>query len=286
MLDFTGNRGKTAGAWNAPKHSMLPHSIRDTHTDLEPETLRRMDERDRNDDARESTRIMTEKHGGKSSVYGVVKPRVVPSPFPTPTRPPFQVRPPMPSEPTWLRPSQNLKLPPVPVNEPAQQFSDFDFSEFEESPNTRASFGFEDEEEPSDQVPVVHYRFRTIAERLANPITPEDAQLCWDHAQMLADAQQPEHWATNYLPLESGVQPVTVAPAARSLAASPRRVSYARAGAGFLLAVVLGAAAVASWRGELTEANVRYVGMEAQITAQNVLNHTSTVSRTRLTHWK
>ncbi len=261
---------------------MLPHSIRDTYTDLEPETLRRMDERDRNDDARESTRIMTEKHGGKSSVHAVVKPRVVPSPFPTPTRPPFQVRPPMPSEPTWLRPSLNVKLPPA----PAQQFSDFDFSEFEELPSPRASFGFEDEESPSDQLPVVHYRFRTIAERLANPITPEDAQLCWDHAQMLADAQRPEHWATNYLPMESGVQPVTVAPAARPLAESPRRVSYARATAGFLVAVVLGAASVASWRGDLTETNVRYVGMEAQITAQNALNHTSTTSRTRLTHWK
>jgi hypothetical protein len=267
--------------------------MRDTYSDFEPETLRPEPESvqpatlrrvDRDD---EGTRVMTIKHGAKSSTRSRVAERVVPSPFPTPPqamRPQEVVRardaarPQMPSEPTWLRPSQNMMLPP-PLHEGAKAFSDFDFSEFEE------------EEDPSDQLLVVHGH-RTIAERLANPMTPEDAQLCWDHAQrmqQLALAQTQlagDAWPMT-TGLESGIRPAAIV-SEKPLAMSPRsgRVTKTRAVAGFFIAMILGATAMASWRGDITEQDVRYVGMEAQITAQNVLHGTPTATRATLTRWK
>lgn len=271
--------------------------MRDTYSDLEPETLRPAPDstqavtlrRPERDD--EGTRVMTIKHGAKSSTRSRAADRVVPSPFPNApqaVRPeeilrardlgaaPERMRPQMTSEPTWLRPSQNMMLPP-PLH--AKPFSDFDFSEFEE------------DEEPSDQMPVVHGH-RTIAERLANPMTPEDAQLCWDHAQRmqqlaLAQTQMAgEPWPmTNGF--QSGIRPAAPATmVSEKPAARPARVSKARAFTGFFLAMILGATATASWRGDITEENVRYVGMEAQITAQHVLHGTPSATRATLTRWK
>jgi hypothetical protein len=258
--------------------------MRDTYSDLEetlePHTLAAPTLRRVADD--EGTRLMTLKHGARSSTRSRVADRVVPSPFPTlskPIRPvPLEaMRPQAPSEPTWLRPSQNIKLPETPKARVFQPFPDFDFSEFED-------------EEASDQMCVVH-GYRTLEQRLANPMTQEDAELCWEHAHQRQMQMQRLQYAPTQLaehgfpfPLESGVRPITVIPKAQ---ATPR-VSVARLAFGFLLAVAVGAAATASWRGDLNESELRYVGMEAQITAQNMLNHTSTTPSThaQITRWK
>jgi hypothetical protein len=273
-----------------------PETLRPEPESVQPATLRRVDRDD------EGTRVMTIKHGAKSSTRSRVVDRVVPSPFPTPphamrpqeiVRAMDLMRPQMPSEPTWLRPSQNTMLPPplhdasshdanhAPNHAPnhtsmfgaAKPFSDFDFSEFEE---------------PSDQMPVVHGH-RTIAERLANPMTPEDAQLCWDHAQRmqqiaLAQTQLAgEGWPMT-TGLESGIRPAAMVPEKARQARS--RVTKTRAIMGFFVATILGATAMASWRGDITEENVRYAGMQAQITAEHVVHGTPNVTRATLTRWK
>jgi hypothetical protein len=256
--------------------------MRDTYSDLEPDTLqpstlqpqtlRRVDD--------EGTRVMTAKHGSKSSTRSRAAERIVPSPFPTPAKPMRPVsleamRPQAPSEPTWLRPSQNIKLPTTPTSRVFQPFPDFDFSEFED-------------EEPSDQHPVVH-NYRTLEQRLANPMTAEDAQLCWEHAQQRLQIQQLQfaqtQMAVGGYPLESGVRPITVIPKKTE---TVTKIGFVRAVSGFLFAVMLGATAAAGWRGDITENDASAVVMQTQVIAQH-LAYGATTARLQthaLKNWK
>lgn len=267
---------------------MLPRRMLDTYPDselepetLQPQTLRRVDD--------EGTRVMTIKHGARSSTRSRAAERIVPSPFPNapkPVRPKAisvvprsevgAMRPQAPSEPTWLRPSQNIKLPATPTGRVFKPFPDFDFSEFED-------------EEASDQHPVVH-NYRTLEQRLANPMSQEDAQLCWEHAQQrqlqmqqmaYAQTQMAEHG----FPLESGVRPVTVIP--KKPKAAPARIGGVRTIGSFLFAVILGATATAGWNGEITEKEVGHVAMQTQVIVQHLAYGTTTAAtQAHITHWK
>jgi hypothetical protein len=267
--------------------------MRDTYSDLEPDTLqpstlqpqtlRRVDD--------EGTRLMTAKHGSKSSTRSRAAERIVPSPFPTPLHPirPRAIsvvpnheahamgamRPQAPSEPTWLRPSQNIKLPATPTARVFKPFPDFDFSEFED-------------EEASDQHPVVH-NYRTIAERLANPMTQADAQLCWEHAQQQQPQMELQYaqtlMAVQGFPLESGVRPITVLP--KRPDAGLARISGARAIGSFLIAMILGATATASWNGDINEKEVGHVATQTQVIFQHLAyGSTTSATRARIPRWK
>ena len=231
---------------------MLPQFDRgyDDDYDLEPATERPSGDRfagdtrpewddlvdEDEDDPLLSTQLMPAKHGSKSSTRAVVKPRVVPPPFPFPSGTHQRVDSVSPASDglTWAEPAENVALPPA---QHAVAFRDRFVSEIDD-PN-------------SDEMPVVH----------GHPMvwkTPDQIHQAWlASAQAALPVQMAQLTAQT-----SGVQAITHE--------APSGLGKLRVMAMWMLALVLGAATMLFWHGDVTEHDLRVAASRPQDTAVHI----------------
>jgi len=246
---------------------MLPR-LHHHYEENEPETLRRDSDvvprtvrdaswdhpewDDEDEDPTVDTNVMLARHGSKSSVLGVVKPRLVPPPVPFPAG---EVRKHM--------PSLTVVDQPLPEPEPAIAFRD--------------RFASEIDDPSSEEAPVVHrHPVSAFAQTYPANAFAMNGYSAPDQPQPNQQPNQQQVWQTPEQIHEAFLLATQGAPALTAQTSGVQEIAYVtpaqrpgkvRVVVMWGFALVLGAATMAFWRGDISEHAVRVTAARAQVGA-------------------